>query len=413
VTPGLRSVFCTFLWPRHPGHSGGEIRDLHLIAHLATLGAVELLALYPGPPQGQEDVLAARVTALTCAGPGAPAARAPSRAFSLARVFRRPPRLHQEAAHRLPHLEAGGRRALQAALDRAPDLLFVSPQLNPIGLTVRAPARATRAVLATYDVEAERLERLAGAEAEEARRAAAFERANLRAYDGVIAVSERDRRSFVSRYGLDPARVCVVENGVDLEYFAFRERPAEGPVVFVASLGYPPNAEAAARLARGVMPRVRARRPGTRLALVGQGAESLPADLVDGATQATGRVPDVRPYLAGAAVACVPLRAGSGTKYKVLEALAAGVPVVCTPVALEGLALEPGVHALVGDTDEELAAAVCAVLADPGLARRLAAAGRARVEERHAWSRVLEGLEPWLRALRARPRARRGAPALA
>src|SRR5205823_1897401 len=99
----------------------------------------------------------------------------------------------------------------------------------------------------------------------------------------------------------------------------------------------------------------------------------------------TGKVEDVRPYLASAAVMCVPLTAGSGTKYKVLESLSAGVPVVGTGLAAEGLEVMADQHLLLGESDEELAAAILRVLDNPELSARLAAQGRARVESRYTW----------------------------
>jgi glycosyltransferase involved in cell wall biosynthesis len=325
-------------------------------------------------------------------------------------------RYHWDALSRFPAARGYSRPLLQRRLrEGSPDFLFVSPQLNPMALTLDLDGVDTRLVMASYDVEAVRMERLADLETGvarwtrrlEARRARRFERDNLGRFDGVIAVSDLDRSLFMEGYRLSAERVLTIENGVDPAYFAFAPRTAEGPptVTFVGSLGYPPNTQAARRLRDGIMPLVRRRRPEARLALVGQfpDAELVaradpPRDVV------TGMVDDVRPWLAAASLCCIPLAAGSGTKYKVLEALSAGVPVVCTRLALEGLDLRDGEHVVVAETDEAIAAAVDALLADPRRAAAMAGRARAEVEARHSWDAVLPRLDPWLDALRSLPR---------
>jgi glycosyltransferase involved in cell wall biosynthesis len=164
--------------------------------------------------------------------------------------------------------------------------------------------------------------------------------------------------------------------GRDPANFAFRERDGGGPeVVFVGALSYPPNAQAAHRLATSILPLLRRSVPACRLLLVGQGPDASLRALDDGRTTiVTGDVDDVRPFLGRASAACIPLVSGSGTKYKLLEALSAGVPVACSPLAVEGLEVEHGRHLLVADTDHAMAAALERLLGEP-LARTLAAEG--------------------------------------
>jgi glycosyltransferase involved in cell wall biosynthesis len=113
-----------------------------------------------------------------------------------------------------------------------------------------------------------------------------------------------------------------------------------------------------------------------------------------------GQVPDVRPHLASASVAVMPLRIARGVQNKVLEALAMGKAVVASPGAIEGLRAEPGVHLLDASTPDEWVDAVTRLLDDRDLGRRLGAAGRAYVEEAHSWERCLApfgtllGLDP-------------------
>ena len=415
-------------WPLHPGRSGGEIRDFHLLRHLLTLSRVEFFALHGFHADGRADALRPRVDALhtpDTVTPPPPIAGDPEAAFSLGAWIRAHLRRRNlpfwgaryawDTEAQRPNL-----RLLRAPLEEAlarldPDFFFVSPQTNPAALFVDARRSRARRIMASYDVEAVRLARFVRSErglrrlalSLEARRAARFERENLAQFDGIIAVSELDRAAFVERYRFPPERVLVIENGVDPGYFAFHERSRDddGHVVFVGALSYLANEQAAWRLVRRIMPIVRRARPRARLSLVGQGTpEALRAEHDGRTTVVTGTVPDVRPYLAAATVACVPLIAGSGTKYKVLEALSAGLPVVCTPLATEGLPLESGRHLLVEETDEGLAGAILRVLDDPALARRLAEEGRREVEARHSWDANLPRLGGWLEQLRSMPR---------
>jgi glycosyltransferase involved in cell wall biosynthesis len=423
-----RSLFCSFFLPRHPGHSGGEIRDYHLLRHLLEVSRVEFFAFHQEPPGSAErpDVLGPLLEGvhtpetLAAADVDHAALQAPDEGRLAARLralgLPLPSRHHADAGHRVPAARAYARPLIQRRLKESrPDFLFVSPQLNPLALTLDLRGVDTRLVLASYDVEAVRVRRLAGQETGprrlrqrlEARRAARFERDNLARFDGVIAVSDLDRRLFTERYDLPGERVVAIENAVDPGYFAFQPRVAsDAPsIVFVGSLGYAPNAQAAARLLDGILPLVRQRRPDVRLQLVGQAPPvSLLARADPPRVTVTGRVEDVRPYLAAAAVCCVPLAAGSGTKYKVLEALSAGVPVVCTGLALEGLDLRDGEHVLVADTDAQIAAAVCALIENPERAAALARRGRQEVEVRHSWNAVIPRLDPWLASLRRLPR---------
>ena len=425
-----RSIFCSFIFPRHPGHSGGEIRDFHLLRHLLKLSDVEVFTLHHGVPHAQEDPLAAQVRALHT--PETIRATRPDllqgeafRKTATDRVLRQLRRMHLPVLGPRYHLDidphmlnAAGFaiKSLQATMDASsPDFLFVSPQLNPVALLLRHRHLPTRLVLASYDVEAVRIRRLASAatgiariaEELEARRAIRFERDNLAHYDGIIAVSDLDKEHFADRYSFPRERILVIENGVDPDYFAFTERAADQAphVLYVGSLAYRPNEQAAWRLIRRIMPLVRRSRPGVRLSIVGQQPEpSLSAQSDGRTTLVAGRVADVRPFLADASLACVPLEAGSGTKYKVLEALSAGVPVVCSPVAVEGLDLRPGEHLLVGESDKEIAAAILRLLDDPALAASLARAGRSQVEKRYAWEANLPRLDDWLPALARLPR---------
>ncbi|MEL7061728.1 MAG: glycosyltransferase family 4 protein, partial [Acidobacteriota bacterium] len=211
---------------------------------------------------------------------------------------------------------------------------------------------------------------------------------------------------------------------VDLERLAppaeTVEPAAERELVFLGNFRHPPNIDAARRLIEGVLPRVRARRPNVRCTLVGA---FPPDDLFDRAAtpwvRVTGFVDDFRPFLWSAAAFVAPIDAGAGMRVKVLEALAAGAPVVATPLAMHGLGAVSHQHCLIGRSDEELAEHVLSVLRDGELEARLRRGGR-QLASRHGIEARAEHREAiWRRAMHAAGarssvvniRAKRGADA--
>jgi sugar transferase (PEP-CTERM/EpsH1 system associated) len=232
--------------------------------------------------------------------------------------------------------------------------------------------------------------------AREAARLARAEHALVARGGPCLVVSARERAALGGA-----ANVRVVPNGVDGAAFPYRPdgRPA-ARLVFAGNLGYFPNVDAAAWLARDVLPRVRAAVPAAELRLVG----ARPARRVRQLARLPGvslaaAVPDVAPELAAASLAVIPLRAGSGLQNKVLEALATGTPVVATPRATEGLEVRAGEHLLVAEDAAGLADAAIALLRDAGRARALAHAGRRLVERRYRWEDSAAGVEAaWMAA---------------
>lgn len=195
-------------------------------------------------------------------------------------------------------------------------------------------------------------------------------------------------------------RVVVVPNGADLDAgppldrLGMGEDPgrggnAEAPtLVFVGLLGYRPNADAVTHLIRDILPLIHERRPGVHVQVVGDGASAELLRLARPGVEFTGRVPDVRKYVTAADAVVIPLRIGSGTRLKILEALALGRPVVTTTIGGEGIDLVDGQHALIADEPSAFAHAVGRVLGDDRLARDLGANGRALVRRSYGWSEI-------------------------
>ncbi len=238
-----------------------------------------------------------------------------------------------------------------------------------------------------------------------ARRTAALEASTVAAVDQVWACSEGDQQWFLAA-GAD-AR--VVPNVVD----ASRPlRPRDGErrprLVYPASFAYPPNVRAAWTLLDEVLPAFAASVPGSRLALVGHSPpRSLRAHAAERHdVEVTGAVPSVWPWLQDALAMVVPLQEGGGTRFKVLEAMAAGVPVISTPKGIEGLALTPGVDVLVGDDPGQLVEQALRLWERPRLAARIVAAARATVEAHHSQRVATDAIAAALSAFAGRYPAR-------
>jgi glycosyltransferase involved in cell wall biosynthesis len=164
-------------------------------------------------------------------------------------------------------------------------------------------------------------------------------------------------------------------------------------VLFVGSFVHPPNVDAAMWLAESIFPGVLARVPSARLELLGDQPPASVRRLAGPAVDVTGYVSDTWPHLDAAAVVVAPLRLGGGMRLKVLEALAAGKAVVATPRAVAGLDLEPGTHALVGESDAELENALVELLEHPGRRSRIGAAAREFARERLDWGHTVAAYE--------------------
>ncbi len=205
-------------------------------------------------------------------------------------------------------------------------------------------------------------------------------------YRAAVVVSPLDRAELLA---LDPAlRVEVIPNGVDLDYFQPQPVAREpDTLLFTGNFAYAPNSDAALYLAQTLLPGVQARFPGARLWLVGADPPPAVQALASASVTVTGRVPDLRPYLARAAVYVCPLRIGAGIKNKVLEALAMGCPLAATPLSVDGIAVRAGQDALVAPAaGGALAAAVARLLADAELRAAFSANGPALIARDHSWA---------------------------
>jgi len=260
------------------------------------------------------------------------------------------------------------------------------------GLTLPA---STPVVLNEHNVEYEVLQRMKDGERSWSRRAysgleylkcRSFERRSWRQVSACAVPSEREAE-MVRAYAPETP-TAVVPNAVDVDYFAPREVPAQADsIIFTGLLSYRPNLDAAFWLVEEILPAILRRRPDTRLVIVGDGEPSDLDALRRPGVTVTGRVDDVRPFVSAAGASVVPVRMGSGTRLKVLEALAMGKAVVTTALGCEGLPVKEGEHLLVSESDpQSFADSVVRVLDDEGLRRALGATGRSLVTSEYTWA---------------------------
>lgn len=188
-------------------------------------------------------------------------------------------------------------------------------------------------------------------------------------------------------------RTLLVENGVFLKPSPVTAQPEHGPMLFTGMLNYYPNVDAVHYLHGEILPRLARLRPGIRLVVAGRAPDAGVAAL-DGrdGVRVVSDPTDMAAVAAQASVAVVPLRLGAGSRIKILEALAWGLPVVTTTLGAEGLHVVDGEHVLIRDDSAAFAEAVAMVLQDNDLWLRLRRNGRRLVEERYGWDRVLRPL---------------------
>ncbi len=256
-----------------------------------------------------------------------------------------------------------------------------------------------RVLLDLVDCDSEKFEALAQASSpamaalyrREARLLRAFERQAAARADAVIFVSAPEAAAFKAQCPMVHGRVHIVPNGVDLRYFRpqpLRVLPPKGPanLLFVGQMDYPPNIDAALSFARETMPILRTAGVPLRFQIVGRAPSRAVRALASAPDiEVHGDVPDVRPWLAQAAVVVAPLRIARGVQNKILEAMASARPVVATSQAITGLAVDKNRDIVEADTPQEQADALLDLLADPNKRAALGASARRCVERAYDW----------------------------
>jgi len=348
-----------------------------------------------------------------------------------------------ETRPELRGLPARTRKGLRAKLDavrsRLPEEVWARPadaidwqaeDLGPFDVAVLFQAHVGRfaapllraglpAILDAHNVEAEiaavygrlRETRLGRTRARvDAGRWRRFERSLIRSVTRTVAVSGRDAAEF--RKLVPAASIVVRPSGADLRTFAFRDHAANygDRLIMTGTLGYMPNLDAANWMIDEILPRVRRVRPGARLVLVGSGVTDLFRSRMGGSIEVVERVPDIGPYLDESDLFVAPLRHGGGTRLKLLEAFAAGLPTVATTLAAAGIDVRPGIDLGIADDADAFASEIIRVLGDPATRVAMAASARRLVEERYDWRAIAAEYERDLFEVARAETAERTAP---
>ncbi len=386
--------------PPHPTRDGLAIRNYHLLQALAERFRVRAFALRD-PERAYEGEFPPGVDA---------------------ELVTQAPRRRRRAGAALASLLAGGAyserlyrsgrlaRRVSSLARREEPRWIVAQSYHVAPAALACGAAGVPVWIDFHNLDSEIWERTAGTATSaivrrfariQAPRVRALERRLASAAAGVSCVSPRDASGLLALRAA--TRPLVVPNGVDLSRYALRSGAVGGEqVLFVGDLSWPPNAEGVRWFAREVWPRVEQARPAARAEILGRSAPRDLARLASSRLSFVGDRGDTRPHWAAASVAVVPLLAGGGTRLKILEAAACGVPVVATPIGAEGLAFAPEREIRLGEDPGAFAGAVVELLADPAASLRQALAARARVEALYDWRRI--GAE-FARAL-AEPRAK-------
>jgi glycosyltransferase involved in cell wall biosynthesis len=217
-----------------------------------------------------------------------------------------------------------------------------------------------------------------------------FENQTLSAFDRVLAVSDLDRETFHRLYpDSRKTPISVIPTGVDTEYFTpTPAAPGATPrIVFTGSMDWLPNVDGVLYFAREILPLIRAEAPDVVFTIVGRSpTPEVLALASQPGIEVTGRVEDVRPYLAASTVNVVPLRIGGGTRLKIFEAMAAGRAVVSTTIGAEGLPGEPDRHLMLADDPPAFAQSVVALLHDRERRMAMESAARTLVTTHYDWA---------------------------
>jgi glycosyltransferase involved in cell wall biosynthesis len=387
----LPSVLAITSEPPWPLASGGHIRTFHLLKALAASSRLRLVC--PVQPHQRDALEPIRSAGIDVR----PAAVGRRHAFGeLQRLAGAALRSEPYVMYRR-HAWSEAAAVWQREIDASrPDVLYFDHLDSFVYRSWTARASSFRTAIDLHNVYSLLASRAGTDQPSRLKRAflrhqsallAGIERNAARACDVVMAVSDAEADHFRS---LGAANVFTVPNGVDCAAFDDLPDGRQGPptIAFLGTMSWGPNATAARFLALDVLPAVRQQIPPARLLILGRDPPREVLALADNPSiTVTGTVPDVRPFLREATLLAVPLEAGGGTRLKILEAFAAGLPVVSTAIGAEGIAAEPGTHFVLAERPD-FAGAVVGLLTDAAARTTLAREARALARTQYDWRRI-------------------------
>lgn len=214
--------------------------------------------------------------------------------------------------------------------------------------------------------------------------------------DTLITMSGEDKE-FISAHIQDNKKIKVVANGVDSAWFDEKKpvTPRRPTILFVGTFKWLPNVEAVHYLLDHVWPLIKKARPNTRLWIVGNEPtrDVLKTAEKDPNIEVSGRIPDIRDAFTHAHLLIAPVFSGKGTRYKVLEAMASGTPIVSTSIAVEGLNVLHRKHVMIGNTAEEMAQYCLELIQDSELRKVLSTNGKKFVKTSFDWKLIAKDLD--------------------
>ena len=260
---------------------------------------------------------------------------------------------------------------------------------------IRAVPRRPAVIMDWHNIESELMFRYAAQTSNWVRRAIArrtavllqgVERRAIDNCDGITVVSERERTQLRACH--PNANVHVVRNGMDCASYSCPDRRTAAPetLLFVGSMDYYANVDAVTGFVREVWPELSKRNPGLTFVIAGSKPTAAVRALASDRVRVTGTVDDIRPFYRTATVVVVPLRVGGGTRLKILEAMAAGVPVVSTRLGAEGLTVEDGKTIRLADSAGEMVISIDRLLHHEVERAALARAASALVRRTYDWN---------------------------
>ena len=287
-------------------------------------------------------------------------------------------------------------KAARTAEAFQPDVVQIERSVMAPYIERLSPAARAKSILVFHDAAAQQYGRIASVERDPLVRIRSllygrmmnrWEASYASRFRCCVAVSEADRRLLLNA---NPnLSIEVIPNGVDTRLLEpLPPMECSSDLVFVGSMGYAPNSDGAVWFCREVLPHIGRLAEGVDLWIVGARPTPAVAALAGSNIHITGRVEDIVPLYRRSSVVIVPLRAGGGTRLKILEAMALGRPVVSTSVGAEGLNLVPGEHLLIADDPKDFAKQVVSLLSDPQLRLKLTRAARRIVAERYDWDGI-------------------------
>jgi len=224
-------------------------------------------------------------------------------------------------------------------------------------------------------------------------------------FDACTVVSQKERDGLAKIIPHYQA-VKVIPNGVDVSlYNGDFGTPVPDTLIYPGAVTYSANYDAVDYFLKDIYPLIRDKKPGATLRVTGKtDGVSINELTAHDHVVFTGHVSDIRPWIAQSWACVVPLRVGAGTRFKILESMALGTPVVSTSKGAEGLEVTPGMDILIGDTPATFAEHVVDLLGDRQLRERLSANGQKLVREKHDWQMIAQRLEAFLGDIVARKR---------